>query len=157
MLGWLIVGVLLALALLWLLGWWSRTDVKSAKSALFWAVIAVCGLLSLILMAAGRGGFAIVPVGYAAWQLFGKAMFAKGLYDKAKEFKSGAGSERKQAKNSAMSHAEALEVLGLEEGASVEDINTAYKKMMARVHPDKGGNDWMAAKINEAKRVLLDG
>jgi hypothetical protein len=156
MFGWLIGGILLALALLWLLGWWSRTDVKSAKSALFWAVIAVCGLLSLILMAAGRGVFAIVPVGYAVWQLFGKAMFAKGLYDKAKEFGNGPASRAKQSTNAVMSRAEALEVLGLADSADVDEINTAYKKMMARVHPDKGGNDWMAAKINEAKRVLLD-
>ena len=154
MLGWLIVGILLAFALLWLLGWWSRT-------ALFWGVIAVCGLLSVVLMAAGRGFFAIVPVGYAAWQLFGKAMFAKGIYDKAKEFRDGSASGKSrsnsggQATSGTMTRSEALEVLGLEEGADVDAINTAYKKMMARVHPDKGGNDWMAAKINEAKRVLL--
>ena len=46
-----------------------------------------------------------------------------------------------------MSRAEALAVLGLEDGASAEEILQA--------HPDKGGSNYLAAKINEAKDVLL--
>jgi hypothetical protein len=106
-------------------------------------------------MATGRGQFAIAPIGYAAWRLFGNAMFAKKVYDQMNG-KNSSGAANKRDKVEAMTRAEAFEVLGLQEGVSDADINAAYKKMMARVHPDKGGNDWMAAKINEAKRVLLD-
>ena len=54
-----------------------------------------------------------------------------------------------------MSRAEALKVLGLEEGASDDEIRAAHRRLMLQNHPDKGGTDYIAAKINEAKDVLL--
>lgn len=54
-----------------------------------------------------------------------------------------------------MSKKEALDVLGLDEKASEKDIITAHKKLMQKIHPDRGGSDYLAAKINQAKDVLL--
>lgn len=56
-----------------------------------------------------------------------------------------------------MSRAEALKVLGLQEGASDDEIRAAHRRLMLQNHPDKGGTDYIAAKINEAKDVLLPG
>ena len=53
------------------------------------------------------------------------------------------------------SRAEALEILNLEDGASDDEIKAAYKKLMAKVHPDHEGSEWMAAKLNEARDFLL--
>lgn len=53
------------------------------------------------------------------------------------------------------SEREALEILGLKEGASTEDIEKAYKKLMRKVHPDTEGSDWMAVKLNQARDLLL--
>jgi DnaJ-domain-containing protein 1 len=50
---------------------------------------------------------------------------------------------------------EALSVLGLKAGASAEDIKAAHKRLLKDFHPDKGGSDYLAAKINAAKDVLL--
>ena len=54
-----------------------------------------------------------------------------------------------------MDAAEAREVLGVDENASDADIEAAYRREMKRAHPDQGGSDWMAAKVNQAKETLL--
>lgn len=57
--------------------------------------------------------------------------------------------------NTGMSADEACEILGVAPGASSDEVETAYRKVMKSAHPDQGGSDWMAAKVNQAKDVLL--
>jgi hypothetical protein len=54
-----------------------------------------------------------------------------------------------------MSQAEALKLLGLPAGASQEQIRIAHRRLMIRYHPDHGGDSLLAARINQAKDVLL--
>ena len=61
----------------------------------------------------------------------------------------------RQASTGAMSRDEALSVLGLKPAATNEDIKNAHRRLMKDFHPDRGGSDYIAAKINQAKDNLL--
>ena len=64
-------------------------------------------------------------------------------------------SETPPSQSGEMNIAEALEVLGLSGQPSKKEIIEAHRKLIQKLHPDRGGNDYLAAKINRAKDVLL--
>ncbi len=55
----------------------------------------------------------------------------------------------------AMTREEALQVLGLEEGADEEAIKAAYHRLMGGLHPDHGGSTYLATKLNQARDILI--
>jgi hypothetical protein len=57
--------------------------------------------------------------------------------------------------SSQLTEEEAWQLLGLQPGAPREDIIQAHKRLIQKLHPDRGGNDYLAAKLNAARDLLL--
>jgi len=67
----------------------------------------------------------------------------------------GSGGPEQPRGKAGMAREEALAMLGLSAGASEAEIRDAHRRLMLKLHPDHGGSDYLAARLNEARDVLL--
>ena len=135
----LALGLLAAGTLLWAASAFSRASVGNVRGLLAWGT-ALAGLsLAAMLFLTGRGLTAIgalVFLGPLAWSFWHE-------------------SGQRTVAAPRMGREEALRVLGLSDGASESDVRAAWVRLMRVVHPDGGGSDWLAARVNQARDVLL--
>ena len=152
MMLWLFLGAAALFVFLGGLRAFEKASVKSVKSLGAW-LLALGGLsFALLLILTGREGLAIgmaMLFGPMLWQQW-KGAQPPGAGPKF-DFRA-----RPPPRNcGAMSRAEASEVLGLKPGASEAEIRDAHRRLMRTAHPDHGGSDWLATRINQARDVLL--
>jgi len=159
---WLVLGGLVLFALWGGLRAFERASVTSIKSLVAW-VAALAGIsLALLLILSGRGGIAIgalVMFGPMIWNRWRAAH--SGTARPGRVGSGGAGTGQRQSGSQSspqagpMTRDEAYQVLGLKPGATEDDVRAAHHRLMRAAHPDAGGSDWLASRINQARDMLL--
>jgi DnaJ family protein C protein 19 len=154
---WLILG---GLALVFLMGGlraFERASVDTIKSLFAW-IIALGGLsLGALLLLSGRGAMAIsglVMFGPLIWQHWRASQSGQGRGAQSQSQSQSQPPPRRSS--SGMTMEEAWQVLGLQPGADADAIRAAHRRLMRGAHPDGGGSDWLAARVNQARDLLLD-
>jgi DnaJ family protein C protein 19 len=149
---WLLFGAIILFVLLGGMRAFERASVTSIKSLVTW-IAALGGLsLALLLILTGRGGIAL-----GALTLFGPLLYQRWQAARGRRIggSSAGPGPGPRSRSGVMSRAEAYEVLGLQPNASATDIKEAHRRLMRGAHPDAGGSDWLAARINQARDILL--
>jgi len=137
--GLLIIGFLL----LQMLG---KATARNLKLFGISTVFLIAAVALVLFVVSGRYGLAAPAGAVALWGMR--------AYLLARQIrKAGAPPQKAQAEK--MTRAEALDILGLDESADEADIEAAYKALIVKNHPDQGGSDWLAARLNEARDFLL--
>ena len=128
-----------------------KASIQSIKSLLAW-IAALGGLtLALLLILSGREA-----VAFGALTLFGPLIYQHWQASRGGvKGRTNARPGPRPPPRAGMTRAEAYEVLGLRPGASESDIRDAHHRLMRAAHPDAGGSDWLASRINQARDVLL--
>jgi len=152
---WLVLGGLVLFAFLGGLRAFEHASVTSIKSLVAW-IAALAGIsLALLLVISGRGYIAI-----GALTLFGPMIWNRWRAahpGTAGTRGTGTGAGAAPPRSGAMTREEAYQVLGLKPGASEAEIRAAHRRLMRGAHPDSGGSDWLASRINQARDMLLGG
>lgn len=128
----------------------SRMKTRNAAQTLRVA-LGVGGVIIGAILTLRGAPAAGVPLVGAALGLLGVAMGG----GSAESGSDQSGENAVRSSRTAMSRREASEILGVSETASDDEINAAYRNMMKRVHPDAGGSDALAARVQEARNTLL--
>ncbi len=140
---------------MWYLSWYKKTDREQRNKSLISILLYSCAAALLILVITGRIPwlFAILS---AATPWINRALTMKAMWNR---FNQPGGQQQQQPsppKTAEMTEKEAREILGLESSASEQEIVAAHKNLMQKIHPDKGGSDYLAAQINQARDTLLN-
>ncbi|ERP94738.1 molecular chaperone DnaJ [Marinobacter sp. ES-1] len=160
----LILGLALAATVFVILKKWGALSPEGQKAAIWKVVLVAGGALLLFMVLTGRvhvitaGIAALIPLLRKLPALMRYApMFRKAMDDSSgpeASGQAGTGDQRAPVAG-AMTEREACDILGVTPGCTREEVVAAHRKLMQKVHPDRGGNDYLAAKLNEARDLLI--
>lgn len=150
-----LLGFLVLVAVLLLSRWVAAADPARLVKTVRWAliVLVIAGLAAIAW--AGRYLLAAYVLPFLIPALIRGGLGSLGRRAPGSGQGRQGGQDRARPSSSAMSREDAYAVLGLAPGASETMIREAHRRLMAKVHPDRGGSDYLAAQINQARDVLL--
>ena len=138
------------LGVLWVLRSAGRMSPKQARAfgakIMGWILLALAGILCLH----GNFGLGLPAAG------IGAGLLGYGNFFAPKPQARAGSSNQAPVTTGSMDRREAYDVLGLKSGASRDEITAAYKRLQRANHPDTGGSTYLAAKINQARDLLLN-
>lgn len=156
-----ILGLLLAVLVFYLLRYWGHLAPEEKRRATWKLVAAGAGVLLLVLVLTGRihvitaAIAGVLPLLRRLPALLKHLPWLARLVSAAGAAQAGTGGPQERQGKETMSEAEACEILGVKPGCSREEVIAAHRRLMQKLHPDRGGSDYLAARVNEARRVLL--
>ncbi len=156
----LFLALIALIGIMWYLSWYKRASPKKRNQSLLSILLYGLGAALLLLVITGKIHF-IFAILSALVPWINRALAARMIWRQFRGFHANAGSTSGSAHNQArsnpgsMTREEALEILGLNPGANEQEIIDAHKKLMQKMHPDKGGTSFLASQINQAKDTLL--
>ncbi|MCY3767777.1 MAG: DnaJ domain-containing protein [Gammaproteobacteria bacterium] len=153
----LFLALVALIAVMWFLAWYRRAPPERRNKSLITGLLYGLAAALLILVVTGRIPW-LFALFSAAMPWINRALTVKRIWSQFSQTKETfTGGNRSSPTKQTMSREEAYEILGLQPGASEESIVQAHKELMQKIHPDRGGSDFLAAKINKAKDTLLTG
>ncbi|PCH83093.1 MAG: aconitate hydratase [Piscirickettsiaceae bacterium] len=151
----LLMGVLFGA--LYLIRWFIKTPAKTVAANIRKSLWLLLGLGLIVLAITGKLNIIFAFLGSAVpiiAKYVPNILRIVGLVKTIKTAQAGTPASP-PATNNSMSFKQALDILGLDEKPSKKQIIDAHKRLMQKLHPDKGGSEHLATQINQAKIILL--
>lgn len=138
------------IGVMWYLGWYRRADARQRNRSLVSILLYGVAAALLILVLTGRIPWLFALFG-AALPWFNRLLMVKQIWNRFS--RSG---EKRASTKVKMTPEEAYKILDLPVDASRQDIIDAHRRLIQKNHPDRGGSDFLATQINQAKDTLLN-